>query len=555
MSQVIGAGMSLVGHLQWHAEMHQKLGRRALHFWFLRLSGPYEKDQEFSTLVQCMEDVDAVAYAGYEISGEFDMMLRLWLPPDEVGHFGELLEEKIRPTTDRDYAVTNVVRHWVWEPNGSIGIEPCKMEQLDRTTLLDDIKALNRLSESSHKTSRVQAKNAREAKLLEQFMEAAAICTVTGESGIRLVLRLRSDPDISNEGQKRVIEQVAATLDRLRDSGDLLSAERSSKLTLREISLYACSEGTLIALCRIDYLAWHKIREQLITPLGRISGLAQTTTFPALSPTLEVSREKLLVDDVEVRDLFPESDLTQRLVRAVMPERLQRERFKQPEEPPDPSGLPKPPPGSLPVSEFLDREEASNFEAKGSAFAPLEPWLNREVDAPEKAGLEEDKAFFCDTIVRAIVAMLNTEGGIILIGALEVDRYAKDNRERMRLRLEAFPCEGRFRLLGLQDPIYRNERWDGFDRKFNQLLVRMIDGTVGRRVALLPGWHNGEHFALVRVHGPGGSRAPRPFYLVNGDDKEFLIRRGGQSERLTGTEVHEYVGDELNYKDESNPDA
>ena len=550
MSQVIGAGMNSVGHLQWHAEMHQKLGERALHFWFLRLSGPYEKDKTFSTLVQCMEDVNAVAYAGYELSGEFDMMLRLWLPPDEVGRFGELLEEKIRPTTDRDYAVTSVVRHWVWEKNGSAGVDPCKMERLNRATLLADIKTLNRLSESSHKESRVHAKNAREAKLLEDFMSANAIRTVTGESGIRLVLRLRSDPDISNEDQKRVIEQVAMTLDGLRDSGDLLSAERSSKLALREVSLYACLDGTLIALCRIDYLAWHKIREQLITPLGRISGLAQTTTFPALSPNLEVSREKLLVQG-EVRDLFGKQDLTNRLVRAV----VQRERLKQPEEPPDPSELPKPPPGSLPVSEFLDREEASNFEVKGSAFAPLEPWLNRPVDAPEEYGLKEDKAFFCDTIVRAIVAMLNTVGGDILIGALEVDRYAKDNRERMRLRLEAFPCEGRFRLLGLQDPIYRKDRWDGFDRKFNQLLVKMVDGTVGRRVALFPGWHNGQHFALVRILGPGGRLAPRPFYLINGNDKEFLIRRGGQSERLTGTEVHEYVGDELVDSGDLDPDT
>src|SRR4051794_24262590 len=104
--------MNSNGHLQWHAEMHQKLGRPTLHFWFLRLDSHYGKNEIFATLVECMEEAKAYAYAGYELSGEYDLMLRLWLPSDEVGRFSELLEEKVRPKLDRGHAVDEVIRHW-----------------------------------------------------------------------------------------------------------------------------------------------------------------------------------------------------------------------------------------------------------------------------------------------------------------------------------------------------------------------------------------------------------------------------------------------------------
>lgn len=536
--------MNLAGHLQWHAEMHHKLGRRTLHFWFLRFDSHYEKDQIFPKLVDCMERVGACAYAGYELTGEFDLMLRVWLPSDEVGRFGELLEEEVRPKTDRGYSVDEVIRHWVWEDesNGTPGVVPCKMELLNRTTLLEDIKALNRLSETSHKSSRVQARNSRETQLLDEFMDACAIRPVEGASGIRLVFRLRLDPDISNPDRRRVIRQIAETLDGLRDSDDALSTMQSSRLGIREFSMYACSDGTLIALCRIHYLAWHKIREQLITPFGRISGVEQTTTYPALSPRLEVSRETLLLPD-DVRDKYRPPERTKRFAQRVMTHSMKRDRLK-PSGAPNPGDLPEPPPGSLPVRDFLDREEGIDFEAKGSAFAPLEPWLDRAVDAPENDGLKEDDDFFCESIARSIVAMLNTAGGTILIGALEADRYAKDNRERLRLRLlEKFPPEGRFHLVGLQDPIYRRGRWDLFDRHFGDLLVKMIDGQFARRVSLRPGWHNDESFALVKVRGPGAGFPSRGFCLVTEGTKKFYIRRGGRNEELALPEALEYLED------------
>jgi hypothetical protein len=540
------------GHLQWHADMHRKLSGRSLHFWFMRLSGVYEKDKAFTAILGCMRAVGAVAYAGYELSGEFDVMIRLWLPPSAVGRFAELLKEKLRPRTSRYYPVVEGVRHWVWEEesNGSgPGPVRCDVDKLDQTTLLEDINLLNRLSDVSHEASKVVARNARENSVLEHFQQAKAITPVTPQNGIRLVMHLRPSHDLSDEDLERITEGVIAQLDGLRDSVDRSPAERSSKLRIREFSLYVCADNTVIVLCRIDYRAWHLIREQLLTPLAKIPGLAQTTTFPVLSARLEISREVLNVDG-QVRDLFA-ADLSERIVRKVVPARLQPQRYKSRAEPLEESDLPKPPPGPLAVREFLDREETSTFEAKGSAFSPLDDWLNRGLDnTAEDHGLKEDKGFFRDTIVKSIVAMLNTQGGVILIGALEADRYAASPHERLRLRLESFPHEGRFRLLALQDPTYRRKRWDGFDRKFHDMLPQMIDGMIDKRVQLLPSWHKNREFAFIRVQDPGFSLPRRPFYLKDGGNHRFLIRRGASSKELFGSQIHEFLEDELDLEQE-----
>jgi len=544
MNPAVGPEGKWPGHLQWHGEMHRKLGGSTLHFWFLRLSGIYEKEETFQKLLKCMEEVDAVAYAGYELTGEFDVMLRIWLHPSAVGKFDGLLKERLRLTTSRNYSVIETVRHWVWEEgsNGnSPGIAACEIDSLDASTLLKDVDRLNKISDASRETSVIDTKLAKDASLLERFIDAKAIIPVAKENGIRLVLRLQPGNDVNDEDLVRINHGVTRELDGIRATLERRPAERSSSLRIREFSLYVCADNTIIVLCRIDYLAWHLFREQLLSRLGKIPGLAQTTTFPVLSPNLEMSRERLVVD-YEVRRSLPELELSERIVRRI-PQRLQPERYKPREEPLDPTELPQPPSEPLAANRFFNHEESTTFEAKGSAFSPLDTWLNRATGDSDDEGLAEDKGFFRSTIAKTIVAMLNTEGGVILIGVLEAERYAKDSRDRVQLRLEGFPREGRFCLLGLQDPIYRRRRWDGFDRKFQELLKPMIDGTIGRRVQLSPGWHDGREFAIVQVRGPSRSLPRRPFYL-NDSGPRFHIRRGGRNELLAGTEVHEYLEDD-----------
>lgn len=531
MNQVIGAGATVPGNLQWHGEMHRQLGAQTLHFWFLRFSGAYRKEEIFSALEDCMESAGASAYAGYELTGEFDVMLRLWLGPSAVSEFDRTVKERLSPVSARYHSVVESLRHWVWEDPASpgSGILPCSIEELDATTLLADVELLNRLSDAAREQETIGAASAREAAVLDAFIAAGAITILHAQNGIRLVLRLRPRQDAGDAELQQISAGIAAELDALRDRPGRSAAERSSGLRVRECSLYRCADATLIALCRIDYRAWHLLREALLAPLLRLTGLEQTTTFPVLSAKFEVYREVLQITG-EVSEVIPD-------------QRPEPEPEEPPEEALDPATLPAPPAQVIAVKRLLEREESRDFEVKGSAFAPLDPWLDRALDDPEDACLLEAAGFFRDTIAKSITAMLNTAGGILLVGALESGRYARDNRDRLRLRLEAFPRVGRFHAVGLQDPIFRKDGWDGFERKFHDLLHGSIDGNFDHRVTLAPGWHDGRHLAVVEVKGPGGALGPRSFFLLGDGGRTFYIRRGGRSEPLDQREFGEYLED------------
>ena len=95
--------------------------------------------------------------------------------------------------------------------------------------------------------------------------------------------------------------------------------------------------------------------------------------------------------------------------------------------------------------------------------------------------------------------MLNSGGGVILIGALERDRYAQHKSDRLRLRLGKVPAGGRFHVIGLQDPIFRERGWDGFELKFNRLLKESIEGEIANLVHVSRDWYKEQTLAVVRV--------------------------------------------------------
>jgi predicted HTH transcriptional regulator len=64
--------------------------------------------------------------------------------------------------------------------------------------------------------------------------------------------------------------------------------------------------------------------------------------------------------------------------------------------------------------ELLGADESHDFEVKGSAFARLTPWLR------ESKVLEENDAFFRDTVLKTICGFLNTRGGVLVVGCARV---------------------------------------------------------------------------------------------------------------------------------------
>ena len=513
------------GPLQWHYDLHRVWARGSLRFWLLRFAEGYEREEMFDQIEDLMREAGVGAYASYEISGEFDILLRAWIPLEQTGRFPELIDERLllHPEDDqREYVAVEIVRQWIWSEEGSTVFTPraCDLEALQKNTTLEEIEIVNRLSDESHGQLAPQP-DAVNPELPQRMMEELAIADLQATTGIRVLIRISPRENLRKPDRLKMTTMIASELDRMTRPKGFEFEVGEGRFLVDEASLYRCKDHSLLLLCRLPYVAWHSMREELLDPLGRVPGVSQTTTYPALSQGFVRSREFLFLGE-------------------EIPGLLRGGADRPTEDAERSDGEVPPPPPVLPgVLDFLDRPEDEGFEAKGSAFTPLDGWLRREFDAPDDKHLKESSGFFRDTVARNVVAMLNSGGGVIVIGLLEVDRYQDHSSDRLRLRLSKLPRGGRFHVIGLQDPIFQSGGWDKFELKLNRLLTEQIDGEIVDLVHVSRDWYQERTLAVIRVDYPGMSEG---FFLREGRESRFLVRNGGSTEELRGSRASRYIG-------------
>lgn len=514
--------------LLWHSEVHGRWGQCTLQFWLLRLREMYDKEEMFDQLVDLLEDIGVGAYTAYELAGPFDVLLRAWIPSHEVNGFEERLKKTLPLEDKRQFTVSKVLRHWPWVDDSSFEPRPCDVESLQDTVTSADIGIINRLSDQGHRNTTVET-STQDFDVLERLMEKGAVTDIGATTGIRLFLKLKGSEGLSDDDWAKLQRGVMKQLDKVtRLPGD--EEASAGGFTIDDVSLYACNDRSLVVLCRIPFDFWFSVRENLLEPLASMAGIMQTTTLPSLSQHFVRSREWLFVDD-RVAPLLDEEP--------------------PPSGGPDEDGdgsrpvppAPRVPPG---VRKFLEGPEDKNFEAKGSAFTPLEEWLSRPGKTPDSQALKESKGFFRDTIAKTVVAMLNTAGGTLVIGVLEKDRFAKRSAKIVNW-LSELPTAGGYFVLGLQDPVFRSKEWDGFELKFNRLLKEFIEGEMADLVHVSRGWVDQRALAVVQVEYRGMDDG---YYLLDEGRPRFMVRRGGSTDELKGPQVTRYI-ERMRRKDRS----
>ncbi len=492
----------LASRIQWHFDAHRLWGGRTLHYWFIRFRRRYDPSVRVDQLLSLLDEVGCQAYALYEVIGDSDIVARTWMPPLEVARFQEALDERFEPRKCRNYSVREVIRQWVWQDEAG---QPTRASlngiasSLDIRTIRDMVRLVNDASVHGRGVD-VQL----ESDPLSLFARSALFREVPRTAGIRFIMRLTLNPDLDDEDQRRVHGQVGEELDRLAD----WNSQRPK--TLEEASAYRCVDGSLILLGRLPFADFHNLRDGVITPISRLPGIEHTSTNVATSADFHEFREVLLLEGEGAP-----GGAVSRGVGAVTAT----------------------PPS---VHQLLERDEDEAFEIKGSAFAPLKPWLSRPAEAAGDEGLAESRGFFAKSVAKTVVAFLNTKGGILLIGALQEDVY-RVSSDLEQLRLKEFPKEGRLRLAGLQDPIFHKSGWDGWSSRLNQQLRDYIDGEWAGRVSVYPEYIREQLLALILVEGP---EPDDEFYLSKDGatgNSTFFIRRGASSEALYGRHVREFL--------------
>jgi hypothetical protein len=101
--------------LLWHDLVHESQDLSRLCFWRLSFSPSYKEDEIFKRLLKVFKEVEITSYTIYETLGDYDLLLRVWIPrelgPEEVGSKLEAVLEGLT-MWNIDYLSCHTALHW-----------------------------------------------------------------------------------------------------------------------------------------------------------------------------------------------------------------------------------------------------------------------------------------------------------------------------------------------------------------------------------------------------------------------------------------------------------
>ncbi len=103
----------------WHDAVHQQRAGSKLLFWRLSFGPEYDEAEVRATFLRLFENYEIESYVIYEVLGEFDLILRFWMP---LGRSADDLEadfdRALRAAglwSHQFMSVKSIARHWAWE--------------------------------------------------------------------------------------------------------------------------------------------------------------------------------------------------------------------------------------------------------------------------------------------------------------------------------------------------------------------------------------------------------------------------------------------------------
>lgn len=312
--------------------------------------------------------------------------------------------------------------------------------------------------------------------LITRYAKLGLLTEASRSYGIKFVMLIGS----TEEPRAKTYGQVTGRLARAIDKTDLLV----------ERSVYKGRGGQrelFLVICRIEHKRFHELRKGLLEPMGdAVAPIAdtRTTTFPVVSEDFLCFQDLIALEEADRAE----------------------------------------------VSALLEGDETSLFEVKASLFSPLDPWLK------EGKELEESKDLPLKGALKAIVGLLNSGGGTVVVGAVEEPRY-RDSAAALE-RLSNYPKVGKHRIVGILDQTYADWGWDGWNKRLRGLIASKIDSNPGVLVQTRPETIKGKEVCVVDIYDPGDEYQ---FWLkVAADKSVFYARQGTDVVPLHGPEIEEH---------------
>ncbi|HWF32016.1 MAG TPA: ATP-binding protein [Solirubrobacteraceae bacterium] len=480
------------GRLLWHHEAHVEWGRSSLKFWFLSFRHGYDPDTVLNALHDVALEHGLHAYASYEMLGPTDILLRMYIPRGTENTLHACVTERLREhqldRIDR-FKADEVVRHWAWaskpESEGGFPKQP-KPEILQTRRPLSEITVINELGSLAELPDTVEL-DPTNHDLLRAYLADNLVTFAARSQGIRMITTISHPAGLTPSRLNSISKQLAGALD-------------DTRPTVRECSLYRGDDTQhllFILMYRVGFEYFHAFRRDFLQRIHEIAGGADATAMTSV----------IVSDDVKCFvDALPEY-LDDRATRNYI--------------------------------ELLSGDESRDFEVKGSAFAPVVPWL-------EGKELKENGSFFRKTILKTICGFLNTRGGVLVVGALECGK----SEGKRAMELGDYPSIGTHLCIGLVDPSFAARGWDPYVRQCLDAISNGVEPDVYGHILISRGEHEGKELMIIAVEEPSDAHP----YFVREDDSNSACyyRRENSTLRLRGGEVARYMEQVANRRKRQN---
>jgi len=197
-----------------------------------------------------------------------------------------------------------------------------------------------------------------------------------------------------------------------------------------------------------------------------------------------------------------------------------------------PTTISEPPEIPDDVRALLAEDESQTFEVKAAGLTNMDRWIKGD-------GRQVETKDAIRRVGRAIVALLNTDGGVVLLGALEETKFPKGEDRHGRLRARSALRVGSFLAVGVDHEIERRGGWDPYVLHLRRQLLHRIGEDAGFWVEQfekrLVKVSNSDVRTLVAIP----VRKPDRWFSLDGE--EFIVRRGPESVKLDQSEIQQWI--------------
>jgi hypothetical protein len=472
---------------QWHPQFHSDIAGEKLVYVFVAFSPIYDRHAVLAETDSVFKSLAIRSYSLWEIFGNYDLIIQAWLPRRLTS--GKLLSELENRLHARNISVNRIalqveeyIHHWMWP-------EIDDVEELDGKVTPEDYYNLNYAPVPDERVS--------------EYSELGIIHEPFSIEAMKVFIRITAPNVPTNQATERQMIDAIKGLFRPDDhlETDDEDDRESGRILSHGVIMKVSGEGPYLVSGRLQ----HKDFERLLGSRFEQRSGSATQNLDSLVRALGcrtityISAQYTPLARVEQLKPFPTAGAS-RPARAPAPL--------------------LPSANNLDINRLLRENESEQLEFKASAFTDVD----RKVGRPGEQRTRADQVY---QIAKAVVGMLNADGGTIILGVAELAKY--DEPELRGVYPNGHVVERLF-CIGVESEFPRNS-WDGYHLRLLQDLRNSIEPPIDGWIRLVE-----EHVESVTLCVISVQHPTENFYVKqpSGKPSVFYGRTGSETRPLSG---------------------